>query len=185
MTIPCGAGTWKNGNFTWRNSAPILIACEPLLMATFWTKSQTLLYSSVGPHWAPPKPVYPLAREARKAAVGRIGGGRIVPADAKLLEQIRVRIGADARRHQAGEAGAGFRDHRRLPDARVADLPVAAEVDFAGAAEAAVVESARERRHAGLVRIPPAHRAKQAVFVAEPVVHARVALIGQLRPGVL
>src|SRR6202789_4248111 len=46
--LPCGSGTWKNGNFTERNSKPNLNACAPLLSATFCTKSQTLLYSLVG-----------------------------------------------------------------------------------------------------------------------------------------
>src|SRR4051812_48953924 len=55
FTRPWGSGTWKNGNFTWRNSAPTLMAWAPLLIATLWTKSQTLLYSRVGLHSAPPK----------------------------------------------------------------------------------------------------------------------------------
>ena len=38
-------------------------------------------------------------------------------------------------------------------------------------------------RHAGLVGVSPAHGAKQAVLVAEPVVDASVALIGLLRSG--
>src|SRR3954462_3873416 len=37
------------------------MAWPPLLIATFWTKSQTLLYSRVGLHSAPPKLLYPLA----------------------------------------------------------------------------------------------------------------------------
>ena len=32
--------------------------------------------------------------ETRKAAVGGVGGGRVIPADTELLEQIRVRVGA-------------------------------------------------------------------------------------------
>src|SRR5271170_7011884 len=57
--LPWGSGTWKKGNFTERNSAPNLKACVPLLMATFWTKSQTLLYSLVGIQSAAPIPLYP------------------------------------------------------------------------------------------------------------------------------
>src|SRR3954468_24867041 len=45
---PCGYGTWKNGNWIGRNSAPNLKECVPLVTATFWIKSQTLLYSFVG-----------------------------------------------------------------------------------------------------------------------------------------
>src|SRR5215472_3354152 len=45
---PCGYGTWKNGKRICRISAPNLKEWAPLLMATFWMKSQTLLYSLDG-----------------------------------------------------------------------------------------------------------------------------------------
>src|SRR3954470_11019123 len=45
---PCGKGTWKKGNWIGRNSAPNLNEWVPLVTATFWMKSQTLLYSLVG-----------------------------------------------------------------------------------------------------------------------------------------
>src|SRR5258708_36983819 len=102
------------------------------------------------------------------------GGVCFLPADSKLLEQIHVWVGPNARRHQAGEAGAGFGEDSRSPDACEADLSIAVKVDFSGAVEAAVVESAGEGRHAGLVRVSPTQRAKDTVFLAEPVGDGRV-----------
>src|ERR1700678_3829490 len=45
---PCGKGTWKKGNWIGLTSAPNLKEWLPLVIATFWIKYQTLLYSLVG-----------------------------------------------------------------------------------------------------------------------------------------
>ena len=108
-----GYGTWKNGNLMMRYSAPNLRACEPLLMATFWMKSQTLEYSLDGqPVVGADLGVATVAAELhlRQTAVER--RHRIVAADAELLEQVFVGVGADARSHQAAVADAGLGDDR-------------------------------------------------------------------------
>src|SRR5213075_588309 len=79
------------------------------------------------------------------------------------------------------ETGAGFGNHRRFPDASVADLRIPVQVDLASAAKAAAVESPRERRHTCFVRVAPAHRPEQRVLVAETIVHPKVALVSLLR----
>src|SRR5262249_30344137 len=45
---PCGYGTWKKGRRIGRYSPPNFREWLPLMMETFWMKSQTLLYSLVG-----------------------------------------------------------------------------------------------------------------------------------------
>ena len=81
---PCGEvhfavrkGTWKKGNRIGLNSAPNFKAWLPLVMATFWMKSQTLLYSLVGSQSFAPPGYTVSAAELRQAAVQRCGG--IVP----------------------------------------------------------------------------------------------------------
>ena len=44
---PCGYGTWKNGNVMGRYS-PELQSMRAAVVAKFWMKSQTLLYSLEG-----------------------------------------------------------------------------------------------------------------------------------------
>src|SRR5216684_7503025 len=133
-------------------------------------KIQNFVVFESGPPLFPTESGISSGINIRKTAISRVGGGWIVPADTKFLEQIHVWVGSNARRHQARETGAGFGEDPRSPDASEADLSIAVEVDFSGAVEAAVVESAGEGRHAGLVRVPPTQRAKYTVFLTEPVV---------------
>src|SRR5579875_1373606 len=45
---PCGYGTWKNGKWNGRNSAPNFSECVPFVNDMFSMKSHSLLYSFVG-----------------------------------------------------------------------------------------------------------------------------------------
>ena len=89
---PWGNGTWKNGNRIGRASAPNFNEWLPVVIATFWIKSQTLLYSFVGSQsLAPTLAVAPQA-ELRQPAVQ--AGGRVIAANANCCKFIRVGIGA-------------------------------------------------------------------------------------------
>src|SRR5262245_50544185 len=119
-----------------------------------------------GPPLRAAEPCVTAGNDVGKAAVGSIGVRRIISADAKLREQVHIGIGPDARCHQSRETRAGFGNQRGGPDARVADLPVPVEVEFAGAVEAAVIEGSRKRRYAVFARVSPTDGAEQAVLVA-------------------
>src|SRR5215831_4325800 len=56
--LPCGLGTWKNGNLMGRYSAPNFNECDPVVIETFSMKSQTLLYSFDGSQSDAPIPEY-------------------------------------------------------------------------------------------------------------------------------
>ena len=95
-----------------------------------------------------------------------------VRANPELREQIRVGVRAlEAGSHQAREGQAGFGDEVRLPNARPAHHSVAAEILFGNAGERRSVQRTRKWCNVTFIRIGPAHRAEDIIFVGQAVVY--------------
>ncbi len=79
---------------------------SPRVIATFWMKSQTLLYSLVGSQSSAPTWLYRPRLICGRSAVQ--ASGRIVAADPDRLEFIRVSVRLGTRSHQTAECRGGF-----------------------------------------------------------------------------
>src|SRR5262249_43450386 len=113
--------------------------------------------------------------ELRKTAVQR--SRRIVATDTNGLELVGIRIRLRTSSNQAAITYACLRYDPRSPDPRIAQLSIAAHIDFAGPRQPRSIHRTLKWRPIALGGTRPTDAAEEAVLIIDPVVHTTVALI--------